>query len=94
MTRNTLDLSAVPALYEKTHLPVIIDPSHSTGIAKYVEPMSLASVGAGANGLIIEVHNDPQHALCDGAQSLNPEQFETLMGKINSMLPLVDKKIN
>lgn len=94
MTRNTLDLSAVPALKEKTHLPIIIDPSHSTGIAKFVEPMSLASVGAGADGLIIEVHNDPIHALCDGAQSLDPEQFETLMGKINGMLPLVNKKYN
>lgn len=94
MTRNTLDLSAVPALKEKTHLPIIIDPSHSTGIAKFVTPMSLASVGAGADGLIIEVHNDPKRALCDGAQSLNPEQFETLMGKINTMLPLVNKKYN
>ncbi len=94
MTRNTLDLSAVPALKEKTHLPIIIDPSHSTGIAKFVEPMSLASVGAGAHGLIIEVHNDPKRALCDGAQSLNPMQFDSLMGKINKMLPLVDKKYN
>ena len=93
MTRNTLDLSAVPALYEKTHLPVIIDPSHSTGIAKYVEPMSLASVGAGANGLIIEVHNDPKHALCDGAQSLDPSQFDELMKKIKIMTPLVNKKL-
>ncbi len=94
MTRNTLDLSAVPALKEKTHLPIIIDPSHSTGIAKYVAPMSLASVGAGADGLIIEVHNDPKRALCDGAQSLNPVQFKELMAKINTMLPLVDKKYN
>ena len=94
MTRNTLDLSAVPALKEKTHLPIIIDPSHSTGIAKFVEPMSLASVGAGADGLIIEVHNDPIHALCDGAQSLDPEQFDKLMGKINGMLPFVNKKYN
>ncbi len=94
MTRNTLDLSAVPALKEKTHLPIIIDPSHSTGIAKFVEPMSLASVGAGADGLIIEVHNDPKRALCDGAQSLDPVQFENLMGKINGMLPIVNKKYN
>ena len=94
MTRNTLDLSAVPALKEKTHLPIIIDPSHSTGIAKFVEPMSLASVGAGADGLIIEVHNDPKRALCDGAQSLDPTQFENLMGKINGMLPIVNKKYN
>ncbi len=91
MTRNTLDLSAVPALKDKTHLPVIIDPSHSTGIAKYVEPMSLAAVGAGAHGLIIEVHNDPKHALCDGAQSLNPEQFKALMQKVKAMLPIVGK---
>ena len=94
MTRNTLDLSAVPALKEKTHLPIIIDPSHSTGIAKFVSPMSLASVGAGADGLIIEVHNEPKRALCDGAQSLNPEQFGALMNKINLMLPLVDRKGN
>ena len=86
MTRNTLDLSAVPALKEKTHLPIVIDPSHSTGVAKFVEPMSLAAVGAGADGLIIEVHNDPKRALCDGAQSLNPEQFDSLMGKIKMML--------
>lgn len=91
MTRNTLDLSAVPVLKEKTHLPVIIDPSHATGIARLVEPMSLASIGAGADGLIIEVHNDPKRALCDGAQSLNPEQFDNLMGKINNMLPIVGK---
>ena len=91
MTRNTLDLSAVPALKEKTHLPVIIDPSHSTGIAKFVEPMSLASVGAGADGLIIEVHNNPQKALCDGAQSLNPSQFSALMTKVKSMLPRVGR---
>lgn len=91
MTRNTLDLSAVPVLKEKTHLPIIIDPSHSTGIARLVEPMSLAAVGAGADGLIIEVHNNPKCALCDGAQSLNPEQFTHLMGKIKTMLPIVDK---
>jgi len=91
MTRNTLDLSAIPALKDKTHLPIIIDPSHSTGIAKYVQPMSLAAVGAGADGLIIEVHNDPKHALCDGAQSLNPLQFDALMGKIKQLLPIVGK---
>ena len=94
MTRNTLDLSAVPALKEKTHLPIIIDPSHSTGVNKFVAPMSLASVGAGADGLIIEVHNDPKKALCDGAQSLNPEQFDKLMKKINQILPIVRSEIN
>ena len=93
MTRNTLDLSAVPALKDVTHLPIIIDPSHSTGIARYVEPMSLASVGAGADGLIIEVHNDPKHALCDGAQSLNPVQFDSLMKKIKAMTPLVGRTL-
>lgn len=92
MTRNTLDLAAVPALKDKTHLPIIIDPSHSTGIAKYVAPMSLAAVGAGADGLIIEVHNNPKCALCDGAQSLNPKQFNDLMGRIKLMLPIVGKK--
>jgi 3-deoxy-7-phosphoheptulonate synthase len=76
-----------------THLPVVIDPSHATGVAKLVEPMSLASVGAGADGLIIEVHNDPTKALCDGAQSLRPEQFDGLMQKVNKMLPIVNKVI-
>ena len=76
---------------EKTHLPVIIDPSHATGVAKLVEPMSLASVASGADGLIIEVHNDPKRALCDGAQSLNPEQFDNLMKKVRTILPIVEK---
>ena len=75
-TRNTLDLSAVAVLHELTHLPVIVDPSHATGVARYVKPMALAAAACGADGLIIEVHNDPPHALCDGAQSLRPEQFE------------------
>ncbi|MBO5285855.1 MAG: 3-deoxy-7-phosphoheptulonate synthase [Clostridia bacterium] len=93
MTRNTLDLSAVPVLKGVTHLPIVIDPSHATGISKLVEPMSLASVGAGADGLMIEVHNDPMHALCDGAQSLNPEQFDLVMKKVKTMLPIVGKSI-
>ncbi len=92
MTRNTLDLCAVPTLKEKTHLPIIVDPSHSTGVAKYVAPMSLATVGAGADGLIIEVHNNPKKAWCDGAQSLDPVQFDELMQKIKIMLPIVNKK--
>lgn len=74
-TRNTLDLSAVPALHELSHLPVVVDPSHATGVARYVKPMAMAAVASGADGLIIEVHNDPPHALSDGAQSLRPEQF-------------------
>jgi 3-deoxy-7-phosphoheptulonate synthase len=93
MTRNTLDISAIPALKEKTHLPIIIDPSHSTGIAKFVQPMSLAGIGAGADGLIIEVHNNPKQALCDGAQSLDPEQFDALMNKIKNIAPFFDKEI-
>ena len=91
LTRNTLDLSAIPLLKELTHLPIIVDPSHASGLSKLVPPMSLAAVGAGSDGLIIEVHNDPMHALCDGAQSLKPEQFDELVGRINVMLPLVGK---
>jgi len=74
-TRNTLDLSAVPVLHELSPLPVVVDPSHATGVARYVKPMAMAAVASGADGLIIEVHNDPPHALSDGAQSLRPEQF-------------------
>jgi len=74
-TRNTLDLSAVPVLHELSPLPVVVDPSHATGVARYVKPMAMAAVASGADGLIIEVHNDPSHALSDGAQSLRPEQF-------------------
>ena len=77
-TRNTLDLAAVPMLKELTHLPVIVDPSHATGIARLVRPMALAAAACGSDGLIIEVHNDPIHALCDGAQSLRPEQYDNL----------------
>ena len=91
LTRNTLDLSAIPLLKELTHLPVIVDPSHASGLSRLVKPLSLASVGAGADGLMIEVHNDPIHALCDGAQSLKPEQFAELIEKIDVMLPLVNK---
>ena len=91
-TRNTLDLSAIPILKEKTHLPVIVDPSHASGLSRLVKPMSLAAVGAGADGLIIEVHNDPPHALCDGAQSLRPEQFDDVVKAIDVMLPLVNKE--
>ncbi|MDE6060436.1 MAG: 3-deoxy-7-phosphoheptulonate synthase, partial [Clostridia bacterium] len=92
-TRNTLDLSAIPVLKERTHLPVIVDPSHALGISRFVKPMSLAAVGAGADGLIIEVHNDPPHALCDGAQSLRPEQFEDVVKSVKGMLPVVGKEL-
>ena len=82
-TRNTLDLAAVPMLRELTHLPIVVDPSHATGIARLVRPMALAASACGADGLIIEVHNDPMHALCDGAQSLTPEQYAELAEKVN-----------
>ncbi len=82
-TRNTLDLSAVPVLKEKSHLPVIVDPSHGTGYWHLVEPMALAATAAGADGLIIEVHNQPRAALCDGPQSITPESFHRLMEKIS-----------
>ena len=82
-TRNTLDLSAVPMLKELSHLPVVVDPSHASGISRLVKPMAMASVASGADGLMIEVHNDPIHALCDGAQSLTPEQFDVLSKKLS-----------
>ena len=88
-TRNTLDLSAVPMLHQLTHLPVIVDPSHATGIAKLVPPMALAATAGGADGLIIEVHNDPIHALCDGAQSLRPEEFASLAEKVRQIRGIV-----
>ena len=88
-TRNTLDLAAVPMLHELTHLPVIVDPSHAVGRASLVPPMALAAAACGCDGLLIEVHNDPLHALCDGAQSLRPEQFDVLMGKIREIRKVV-----
>ena len=88
-TRNTLDLSAIPVLKEKTHLPIIIDPSHATGIAAMVKPMSLAAVAAGADGLIIEVHNDPPHALCDGQQSITPQMFDELSKQVSTLYDTV-----
>ena len=91
LTRNTLDLSAIPLLKELTHLPVIVDPSHASGLSRLVKPLSLASVGVGADGLMVEVHNDPPHALCDGAQSIRLEQFADIVTRIDVMLPLVNK---
>ena len=88
-TRNTLDLSAVPMLQELSHLPIIVDPSHATGIAKLVKPLSLAAAAVGADGLMIEVHNDPAHALCDGAQSLTPEAFDDLARAVRRVVEAV-----
>ena len=84
-TRNVLDISAVPVLKELTHLPVIVDPSHATGSSRLVLPMALASVAAGAHGLMIEVHNNPKAALCDGAQSLTPEAFADVMTAVKAI---------
>ncbi|MDR2091409.1 MAG: 3-deoxy-7-phosphoheptulonate synthase [Clostridiales bacterium] len=91
VTRNTLDLSCIPLIKEATHLPVIVDPSHATGIARLVAPMSYASVASGADGLIIEVHNDPENALCDGDQSILPSEFETVSRKIKDIAGLFGK---
>ena len=78
-TRNTMDISAIALLKEKTHLPIIADPSHAAGISRLVRPLALAAVAAGADGLMIEVHNDPAHALCDGPQALTPPQFKQVV---------------
>ena len=92
-TRNTLDLSAVQAVKRLSHLPVIVDPSHATGLSWMVERMSLAAIAAGADGLIIEVHNNPAKALCDGSQSLTPPEFAQLVGKITAMAPIVERTL-
>ena len=93
MTRNTLDLSVIPVIKKLTHLPIVIDPSHATGHSEYVESMSLAAIAAGADGLIIEVHNNPEKALCDGAQSLRPEQFKELVRKGRTIAQVVGRDI-
>lgn len=90
-TRNTLDLSAVPLLKELTHLPVVVDPSHATGIARLVEPMAMAAAAAGADGLMIEVHNNPEKALCDGPQSITPAQFDRIVKKVKQIREVVKK---
>jgi 3-deoxy-7-phosphoheptulonate synthase len=92
-TRNTLDLSAVPVLKEKTHLPVIVDPSHGTGHARYVEAMSYAAIAAGADGLMIEVHPKPEEALSDGPQSLRPEEFKKVMDGIKRIAQAVGRDV-
>ena len=91
--RNTLDISAVPMLKKMTHLPVIIDPSHAAGMRWMVEPLSMAAIAAGADGLMIEVHNNPEKALCDGKQSLTPESFDNLMGKIKKTVEFFGKTL-
>ena len=93
-TRNTLDVSAIPAIKRMSHLPVIIDPSHSGGYSWLVEPLTLAGIAAGADGVMIEVHNDPPHAKCDGQQSITPAQFGELMTKINGMTALLGRNMD
>ena len=89
-TRNTLDLSAVPMLKELSHLPVVVDPSHATGISRMVQPMALAAAAAGADGIMVEVHNDPPHALCDGPQSITPEGFASLARQVRAVRAALD----
>ena len=92
-TRNTLDLQSVPVLHKKTHLPVVIDPSHAGGKWWLVEPMAKAAVAAGADGLMVEVHNNPECALCDGAQSLKPEKFDELIRQVKQIAEVVGKTL-
>ena len=92
--RNTLDISAIPMLKAKSHLPVVVDPSHAAGIAWMVEPLAMAAVAAGADGLMVEVHNDPPHAKSDGAQSLTPDQFDSLMEKVRGAVSFFGKELN
>ena len=93
-TRNTLDVSAIPAIQQMSHLPVIVDPSHAAGMYWMVEPLALAAIAAGADGLIIEVHNDPPHAKCDGQQSLTPKKFDELMKKVKVLAPMMGKTLS
>ena len=92
-TRNTLDISAIPVIKKLSHLPIIVDPSHGTGRRDKVPPMARAAVAAGADGLLIEVHNDPEKALSDGAQSLYPAQFEQLIKELRMIAPAVGRTI-
>jgi 3-deoxy-7-phosphoheptulonate synthase len=92
-TRNTLDISAIPVVKKRSHLPILVDPSHGTGRRDKVIPMARAAVAAGADGLLIEVHDNPEKALSDGAQSLYPHQFETLMGELRVIAPVVGRSL-
>jgi len=92
-TRNTLDVSSIPAIKKMSHLPIIIDPSHAAGMSWMVEPLAMAAIAAGADGLMIEVHNDPPNAKCDGQQSLTPAQFTALMKKVTALVDLCGKKL-
>ena len=93
-TRNTMDLSVIPVLHQLSHLPVVVDPSHATGRWELVAPMALAATASGADGLMIEVHNDPEHALCDGPQSLRPDRFAGMMEKVWAIQPYADRSFS
>lgn len=92
-TRNTLDLSAVEVVKERSHLPIIVDPSHATGHREMVPSMAMAAIAAGADGIMCEVHNDPEHAWCDGAESITPETFDHLMGRLRQLAPIVGREL-
>jgi len=92
-TRNTLDLSAIPAIKRESHLPILVDPSHATGKRWMVEPMAKAAIAAGADGIMVEVHNDPDNALCDGAQSITPQMFDHLMNSLRQIAPIVEREL-
>lgn len=92
-TRNTLDLSAVTVVKRRSHLPVIVDPSHATGHRWMAEDMAMAAIAAGADGIMCEVHNDPEHAWCDGAESITPETFDHLMGRLRQLAPIVGREL-
>ena len=92
-TRNTLDLSAIPAIRRMSHLPIVVDPSHAAGMYWMVEPLAMAAIAVGADGLMVEVHNDPPHAKCDGQQSLTPEKFQRLMDKARPLVELMGKHL-
>ncbi len=92
-TRNTLDVAAIPAIKRMSHLPIIVDPSHSGGARWLVEPLTLAAIAAGADGIIVEVHNDPTHAKCDGQQSLDPKQFSELMAMVDHLARFMGNKV-
>jgi 3-deoxy-7-phosphoheptulonate synthase len=92
-TRNTLDIAAIPVIKKLSHLPIVADPSHGTGLRDKVPPMARAAVAAGADGLLLEVHSDPDHALSDGAQSLYVEQFAQLMAELRIIAPAVGRRV-
>jgi 3-deoxy-7-phosphoheptulonate synthase len=92
-TRNTLDISAIPVIHERSHLPIIVDPSHATGVSNYVSPLCFAAMACGADGIMVEVHPDPQKALCDGPQSLRIEDFVKLMEGLRKLAPFSGKKL-